>query len=294
MNRKRIGLCGLLSVALLLVAVEPVLAQSSINEKIIGNLNKRLLYVAIPITVLVEGILIYALWKFKDNDEATPTQENRRLEITWTIATAIILLFVGVGSMIALGSLALAPGTTAAQPMEAQQTIEPAVTMDKPGAVAPPNESVLEVEVIGSQWSWTMKYPEANVTTSGKLVLPANRTIYIHTTSTDVVHSIHIPALALKMDSFPARYRTISTKIIETGKYQLYCAEFCGAGHSAMLAKVVVKPPEKFQSWINSQQSSGSSSGGSSASGGSSSSNNSSTNSSTNSSAMDVVPANPT
>lgn len=288
MNRKRIGLCGLFSVALLLTAVEPVLAQSSINEKIISGLNQRLLVIAIPITILVEGILIYAVWRFKDNDDATPTQENRRLEITWTVATAIILLFVGIGSFVALGSsyVALVPGATPGVQPQAQQDIQASVTMDKPGATVPPNESVLEVEAIGSQWSWKFNYPEANVSTSGTLILPANTPIYIHTTSTDVVHSIHIPALAIKMDSFPAKYTTVKTYVTETGSYQLYCAEFCGAGHSAMLANVTVIPPDEYQQWLNKQQQSSgsSSSGGSSASGGNATANNT-----TNSSSMTAV-----
>ncbi|EMA39126.1 cytochrome C oxidase subunit II, partial [Halococcus hamelinensis 100A6] len=56
MNRKRIGLCAALAVALLLAATEPVLAQSSVNEGLISGLNEKLLWVAVPITVLVEGI----------------------------------------------------------------------------------------------------------------------------------------------------------------------------------------------------------------------------------------------
>ncbi len=48
--------------------------------------------------MLVEVILLYTVIKFRNSERALPTKENRRLEITWTIATAIILLFVGVAS----------------------------------------------------------------------------------------------------------------------------------------------------------------------------------------------------
>ena len=54
-------------------------------------------------TLLVEGILIYTVYRFKDADEAKPTKENRRLEITWTVATAIVLLFVDIAALAALG-----------------------------------------------------------------------------------------------------------------------------------------------------------------------------------------------
>jgi cytochrome c oxidase subunit 2 len=286
MNRKRIGVCALLSAALLFAATEPVLAQSSINEKLISSLNQKLLFIAVPFTVLVEGILFYTVWKFKDNDDANPTRENRRLEITWTLATAVILLFVGLGSFVVLANpaISLVPDAAQGQQPQAQQEIQPAVTMNKSGAVAPPSDSnVLEVEAVGSQWSWTFNYPEANVSTSGTMVLPANTSIYLHTTSTDVIHSVHIPALGIKQDSFPSQYNTVKTNVTETGTYQLYCAEFCGTGHSRMLANVTVVSQEQYQSWLNQQQSSGSSS----------SSANSSGNSSANSSAMAPVSVKP-
>ena len=53
---------------------------------------------SLTITVLVEAILFYTVWKYRKSDAPKPTRENRRLEITWTVATAIILLFVGVAS----------------------------------------------------------------------------------------------------------------------------------------------------------------------------------------------------
>ena len=96
MNYRRAVLRTAVGVALLaLLGATPVAAQASINEQLISNLNEKLLYVAIPIAVLVEAILFYTVYKYKDNDNPQPTQENRRLEITWTVATAIILLFVG-------------------------------------------------------------------------------------------------------------------------------------------------------------------------------------------------------
>ncbi len=267
MNRKRIGLCALLSAALLSFATQPVLAQS-VNAELISELNEKLLYVGIPITILVEGILIYTVWKYSKNDDPQPTRENRRLEVTWTIATAIVLLFVGLASFVILTNpyIALVPDSAEGAQPQAQREIQPSVTTNKTGAVAPPpGSNALEVEVVAFQWSWEFKYPEANVTTSsatGALVLPADTNIFIHTTSRDVIHAIHIPKLGLKQDSFPGQYNTIKTKITEPGTYQLYCAEFCGAGHSNMLANVTVLPPNEYQQWLNQQQSGGNASAG--------------------------------
>ncbi|MFB6207089.1 MAG: hypothetical protein ABEJ05_11255 [Haloglomus sp.] len=80
MNHRRAVLRAVVGVALLaILGAAPVAAQPSVNIKLINNLNEKLLYVAIPITVLVEAILFYTVYKYKDNDEAQATQENRRL-----------------------------------------------------------------------------------------------------------------------------------------------------------------------------------------------------------------------
>jgi cytochrome c oxidase subunit 2 len=97
----RAGLVATLGL-LFLAAVPGVAVASSVTEQLIRNLNQQLLYLAVPIAVLVEIILIYTVWRFRANgdndDEPQPTRENRQLEITWTIATAIVLLFVGTAS----------------------------------------------------------------------------------------------------------------------------------------------------------------------------------------------------
>ncbi|WP_250137694.1 cytochrome c oxidase subunit II [Halorientalis salina] len=319
LNRKRAGLLGLFGLGLFLAAVEPATAQSTestITEGLIWGLNEKLVYAAVPITVLVEGILIYTVWKFSKNDEAKPTQENRRLEITWTIATAIILLFVGVATYQVLGSPYVSAGS--------QQAIE------EPG-------NVEEIEVYGQKYVWNFEYSvdaegvtasdltlenvtldEATVTnTSGDgiqvedaevsgekiesgtlfngvvtgldnetrdsltenetetfsdvtvesatisdatiqngtvsssetMKMPANREVTLNITSNDWLHSFHAPGLGLKQDAFPGEWNQIRTKATETGEHQLYCAEYCGSGHSDMLGQVEVVSQEEYREW---------------------------------------------
>jgi cytochrome c oxidase subunit 2 len=271
---------GLLAGAVLLVlAADPAAAQTSINSELITDLNFKLLYVAVPITVLVEGILIYTVIRFKDNDDPSPTRENRRLEITWTVATAIILLFVGLASYQVLGS-AFIGGATATAGQDTGNLAE--LSYDYEGAKAPADgENAVQVEVIAQKYFWTYRYPEAgNFTVNPQgggeaMVIPANRTVYIHVTSTDWLHAFHVPDLALKQDAFPGRYHTIKTVAYEPGGYQLYCAEYCGVGHSGMLGQLTVLPQAEnpsdpaegtYEHWLQEQQG-GDSSGSSSDSG---------------------------
>ncbi|MFB6135792.1 MAG: cytochrome c oxidase subunit II [Halobacteriaceae archaeon] len=234
-------LVPLLFVAALGVFAAPAAAQgasaSSVTERLIRNLNSNLLAVAVPVTLLTEGILVYTVWKFRKTDEAKPTRENRRLEITWTVTTAIILLYVGFA---AYGVMANPYVTTTAA------DVNDAAVTGGPGPVV--------VTAIGQQWFWTFHYNGTNITVQDTMVIPANRDVVIQTQSRDVIHSYHVPALGLKMDAIPGETRYIKTKVTATGEYQLYCAEYCGAGHSQMLGTVRVVSQEEFQNWLDQQR----------------------------------------
>jgi cytochrome c oxidase subunit 2 len=237
MNAKR--LLGPLSlVALFAVAVTPAAAQGadSVTEQVIWGVNNNLLAIAVPVTLLVEGILFYTVWKYRaDNvEEASPTQENRRLEITWTVTTALVLLFVG---FTAYGAMANENVITTEE--------------DVQNAIETGNPAVVEVEAY--QWGWRFNYPEGPQGES-TLVLPADRTVVLNLSSTDVIHSFHAPGLALKQDAFPGQTSYLMTNITNTGTYKLYCAEYCGAGHSKMLADIQVVDNETYSDWVEDPQ----------------------------------------
>ncbi|WP_435152828.1 cytochrome c oxidase subunit II [Haladaptatus sp. DFWS20] len=258
MDSKRIAFVSVLGAALLSVAVDPVLAQgySSTTERLIRTLNTQLLYAAIPITVLVEGILIYTVWKFRNNENPLPTKENRRLEITWTVATAIVLLFVGYASY---GVMANEYVTTT--PDDAKQI----------------EGNAVEVEVVAQKYIWSYNYPQENVTGASTLVIPKDRPVYLNITSKDWLHAFHAPQLGLKQDAIPDQHNVIKTKPTEEGTYQVYCAEYCGVGHSNMLSKVEVVSQSEYQQWLQEQKQGQQGSGNNSSSGGNNSSSGNST-----------------
>ncbi|MFB6096610.1 MAG: cytochrome c oxidase subunit II [Haloferacaceae archaeon] len=229
MKRTRLGLVSLLSVVVLALLATPVAAQSTTTEQLITELNTNLLYIAVPVTLVTEAALVYAVWKFRKSDEAKPTKENRRLEITWTIATAIILLFVGVASY---GVLA-----------------NPNVT-HTPDMAGPGSDDVV-VDVQAYQWGWNFAYPRENVTASGAtIVVPADTDVYFRITSQDVIHSFGVPDLGLKQDAVPGQTNTIKTHTLETGSYQGFCMEYCGVAHSQMLFTVKIVPQDQYDQYI--------------------------------------------
>jgi cytochrome c oxidase subunit 2 len=113
---------------------------------------------------------------------------------------------------------------------------------------APPN--ALRVDVIGHQWWYEIRYPDHGVVTANELHLPVDRPIEMQLSSTDVIHSFWVPALAGKLDMLPDTTNTLLLEATETGEHLSQCAEFCGLQHAKMrLITVVVSEPE-FLSWL--------------------------------------------
>jgi cytochrome c oxidase subunit 2 len=62
--------------------------------------------------------------------------------------------------------------------------------------------------------------------------------------------------MGLKSDAFPGQWNTLLTTANHPGEeYQLYCAEYCGSGHSQMLGTVETKTQDNFESWLANQTS---------------------------------------
>jgi len=225
MDRESIATRLFAALTALAFAAQPVAAQASTSDAAISSLNQKLLVVAIPITVLVEGVLIYTVFKYKDNDEAKPTRENRRLEITWTVATAAILLFVGVSASITMAD-------------------DSVITPDDPQI----SEDAEEVNVTAYRYAWTFDYADYNVSVdsnSNPLLLAKGETTYFALTTEDWLHAFHVPALGLKHDAVPGKVAHLQTTATKVGTYQGYCAEYCGVGHSAMMFEVQVLEDEQ-------------------------------------------------
>ena len=257
MRVSRLAWAALSGVLLLALAAEPTLAQqvganpdASRNAELISNLNTTLLYAAVPITILVEGILIYTVLKYRKNDEPQPTQENRRLEITWTVATAVVLLFVGFASYQVLAV------EVVGDPVDGEDRVEPTVSQDLEGAVGPAEDedNAVELEVQAFRYGWEVQYEGTNVTTNNEIRIPTDRPVYFHITSRDWLHMLHQPDLGLKQTAVVGQYNTIKTVAYEEGNHQFYCTEFCGVGHSQMNGEFIVMSGDEYDQWLQEQR----------------------------------------
>jgi cytochrome c oxidase subunit 2 len=238
MNRRRALVGGALACLALVALVRPVAAQS-VNRQLIDDLNVQLIYVALPLALLVEVILVYAVVRFRNNDDPKPTADDPTLEITWTAATAVILVFVGFSTFVVLGN----PYVSASPDVG-----------DADGSNASVPDDAALVDVLACQWGWQMTYPDANVTTRSLLVVPNGTDVYMRLESSDVIHSLFIPRFGVKQDALPGQHTTALTRPTKNGTYNLYCTEFCGEGHSRMQGIVVVVDEDQYRDWLDANR----------------------------------------
>jgi cytochrome c oxidase subunit 2 len=187
-------------------------------------------YLASFVFVLVEGALLFVLFKFRGKpSDADPKQihGSTAVEIIWTIIPAVVLAMVAVPTVRTIFATARIPTTS------------------------PDGQPPLKVEVIGHQWYWEFRYPDLGITTANELHVPAHRAVDLRLKSGDVIHSFWVPQFAGKRDLFPNRETRLWFIADVTGEFPGACAEFCGTEHGRMDFYLMVDSAAAFTAWVD-------------------------------------------
>lgn len=112
-----------------------------------------------------------------------------------------------------------------------------------------PPEARLEIDVVAKQWMWKAQHPGGEREINA-LHVPVNEPVMLRLNSQDVIHSFYVPALRLKQDVVPGMETRLWFEADKTGRFHLFCAEYCGTEHSAMRGEFVVMEPAAFQDWL--------------------------------------------
>lgn len=112
-----------------------------------------------------------------------------------------------------------------------------------------PPDNAMQIYVVGKQWMWKIQHPTGQREIN-ELHVPVGRAVKLVMTSEDVIHSFYVPAFRIKMDVVPGRYTTEWFQPTMIGRYHLFCAEYCGTNHSAMIGWVTVMDPNDYQAWL--------------------------------------------
>ena len=217
------------------------------NADDIDSLYKIVLYVGILIFLIVEGVLIWSLVRYRARRGGPEPQQirgNTPLELSWTVAAALILVVLTVVTFVYLGDI---ENPTSSSPGGLASGAEVA-SIGQPNA--PGKRKTLEIKVNGQQYIWRFEYPGKEIYTYHDLVVPIKTTISLKITSSDVVHSWWIPKLGGKADAVPGHTNETWFKIPHEGTFTGACAELCGDNHADMRARVIAVSPERYERYI--------------------------------------------
>ena len=225
-------------------AATPIMAQITWFEK-------YTLWFIIPITFLVLILLAWCILRYRSSANPIPsrTSHNTVIEVIWTLAPVVVLLFLAIPSF---------------QLLTAQYT--------------PPEEAKLTVKATGNQWNWDYEYQAAEnplsfnsailadaeraaagkedrgqyprlLAVDNEMVVPVNTTVRVLATAADVIHAFAMPAFGIKTDAVPGRINETWFKAEKEGLYYGQCSELCGKDHAFMPIAIRVVSQGQYDSW---------------------------------------------
>lgn len=196
--------------------------QGSEHAGSVDLLYDVIFYMDLFFFVLIVGGLIYIVMKYRDKGEKRDVPQfshNFALEVTWSVIPlilVIIIFFWGFNSYIV--------------------------------SRVSPNDA-MEVRVTAKKWQWEFEYPDGTRTLN-ELHVPTGKPVKLVMSSIDVIHSFYLPTMREKMDVLPNRYTALTFTPTVEGEHQIFCTEYCGDGHSEMLAKLYVESDAAYKKWL--------------------------------------------
>jgi cytochrome c oxidase subunit 2 len=196
-----------------------------------ADIYRILLYMSAGVLLIVWGLLLYNIIKFRAKDEDkdwVPPQTYREHTIE-AIYTGIPILVVILIFIMMLGTM-------------------------RAIAAPAPKSTDLNVHIIGHRWWWEFDYPDLKITTANELHIPVGATVQVKLDSMDVIHSFYVPQLSGKTDVIPGVTNTMWLTSNKVGQFHGQCSEYCGLNHANMRFTVFVDSKADFDAWVANQQ----------------------------------------
>lgn len=109
-------------------------------------------------------------------------------------------------------------------------------------------KNALPVTATARMWSWEFRYEGGRTAT--KLYVPVGRPVRVELVSKDVIHGFFLPAFRVKRDVVPGMSNYAWFVALKPGSYDLFCSQYCGTRHSAMISTVEALPEKEFEEWL--------------------------------------------
>ena len=219
-------------------------AETPVMEDL-TNVYNIVTYIISAIVAFVLGLMAFIMIRFREKANPVPSKTTHHvgLEIAWTIAPVLILIFMAVPSMSLLYH---------------QDVIK---------------DTEVTVKAVGSTWNWSYSYPDHEnileftssaldktqakaagkpylLATDGALVVPVDTNVKVLVTSSTNMHAWTVPSFGIKMDAVPGIINETWFRARREGTFYGQCSEICGVQHYYMPIEVKVVSKEEYAKWV--------------------------------------------
>ncbi|MBZ9799017.1 ubiquinol oxidase subunit II [Mesorhizobium sp. ES1-4] len=190
------------------------------------------------IIVPVMALTVFFAWRYRQSNAsatyAPDWDHSTKLELV--IWAAPLLIIICLGALTWLGTHLLDPYRRIGRIEPGQ----PVTQLHKP----------LRVEVVALDWKWLFIYPDYGIASVNELAAPVNQPIDFRITSSAVMNSFYIPALAGQIYAMPAMETKLHAVINRPGTYSGFSANYSGAGFSGMRFAFHGLSDQAFDQWV--------------------------------------------
>ena len=197
------------------------------------------------IIVPVIALSVYFAYRYRQsNTEASYSPDwdhSTRLELVIWGAPLLIIIALGAITWISTHKL------------------DPFRPLDRiaEGRPVPAGMKPLVVYAVSMDWKWLFIYPEQGIATVNEMAAPVDRPIHFRFTSTTVMNTFYVPALAGMIYTMPGMETQLHAVINKAGIYDGLSAHYSGAGFSDMRFKFHGLSDGDFKRWVESSKTGG-------------------------------------
>lgn len=186
-------------------------------------------WISVVFFVAIVAAMVWFGWKFRRRKgvSSKPPGHHTALELFWTFSPLILLAYMFHQGFDGYMNMVIAP------------------------------ENSINIRVRAYKWRWEFEQPNGMV--EGELRVPVHQPVRVIMGSVPngprpedgaVLHSFFVPAFRIKRDVIPGMYTSMWFEATREGRFQIYCTEYCGTGHSRMLSSVEVMSQDAYDQYL--------------------------------------------
>lgn len=195
-------------------------------------------FLMLLIIVPVMALTVLFAWRYRASNEESEYKPD------WDHSTGLELVIWSAPLLIiiALGALTWV----------ATHTLDPYRPIDRiaPDRPVPAGQRPLEIQVVSLDWKWLFIYPEQGIATVNELVLPVDRQVRFRLTSSSVMNTFYVPALAGMIYTMPGMETKLHAVMNRPGRFEGVSANYSGRGFSDMRFPTLAMDATGFDRWV--------------------------------------------